>query len=40
MKHILARHEAELEIKSSYGEGSSFICRLPLSRAEERECDV
>jgi len=32
VKHILARHEAELEIKSIYGQGSSFICRLPLSR--------
>ena len=32
VKHILARHEAELEIKSSYSEGSCFICRLPLSR--------
>lgn len=32
VKHILARHEAELEIKSNYGEGSSFICRLPLNR--------
>lgn len=33
VKHILARHEAELVIKSHYGEGSTFICRLPLSRA-------
>ena len=33
VKHILARHEAELEINSALGEGSSFICRLPLSRA-------
>ncbi|PCI77750.1 MAG: phosphate regulon sensor histidine kinase PhoR [SAR86 cluster bacterium] len=33
VKHILARHEAELEIKSIYGEGSCFTCRLPLSRA-------
>lgn len=32
VKHILARHEAELEIQSTYGEGSSFVCRLPLSR--------
>lgn len=32
VKHILARHEAELEIKSRYGEGSTFICRLPLRR--------
>lgn len=32
VKHILARHDAELEIESSYGEGSCFICRLPLSR--------
>jgi len=33
VKHILARHEAELEIQSKYGEGSCFICKLPLSRA-------
>ena len=39
VKHILARHEAELEIKSSYGEGSSFICRLPLSRAASNVID-
>lgn len=32
VKHILARHDAELEIESNYGEGSCFICRLPLSR--------
>ncbi len=32
VKHILARHEAELETKSIYGQGSCFICRLPLSR--------
>ncbi|GJM12106.1 MAG: phosphate regulon sensor protein PhoR [Pseudohongiella sp.] len=32
VKHILARHEAELEIQSTYGKGSAFICRLPLSR--------
>ena len=32
VKHILARHEAELEIQSTYSEGSCFICRLPLSR--------
>jgi two-component system phosphate regulon sensor histidine kinase PhoR len=39
VKHILARHEAELEIKSSVGEGSSFICRLPLSRAASNAID-
>jgi two-component system phosphate regulon sensor histidine kinase PhoR len=33
VKHVLARHEAELEINSTYGEGSCFICRLPLNRA-------
>ena len=33
VKHILARHEAKLEINSALGEGSSFIFRLPLSRA-------
>lgn len=33
VKHILARHEGNLEISSTHGEGSRFICRLPLSRA-------
>jgi len=33
VKHVLARHEADLEINSTYGEGSCFICRLPLNRA-------
>jgi two-component system, OmpR family, phosphate regulon sensor histidine kinase PhoR len=32
VKHILARHGGDLEIKSEYGKGSRFICRLPLSR--------
>lgn len=32
VKHILARHEAELEVKSSFGEGSCFVCKLPLNR--------
>lgn len=32
VKHILARHEAELEIESTYGVGSRFICRLPMER--------
>jgi two-component system, OmpR family, phosphate regulon sensor histidine kinase PhoR len=32
VKHILARHEAELDIESTYGEGSRFIFKLPLNR--------
>lgn len=33
VKHILARHDAKLEIESVYSEGSRFICKLPLERA-------
>lgn len=32
VKHILARHEGALEVESEYGEGSRFICALPLDR--------
>jgi len=31
VKHILARHEAELEIKSEVGVGSEFSCQFPLT---------
>ncbi|HEY7840733.1 MAG TPA: phosphate regulon sensor histidine kinase PhoR [Gammaproteobacteria bacterium] len=31
-KHALARHEAELEISSELGTGSTFICRFPADR--------
>lgn len=33
VKHILLRHQAELKIESSLGEGSTFSCIFPLSRA-------
>lgn len=32
VKHALRRHDAELEIKSRLGEGSSFICHFPRHR--------
>ncbi len=32
VKHVLARHDGELDIESELGRGSSFICKLPLSR--------
>ncbi len=32
VKHILRRHDGRLSIQSELGQGSSFICRLPLSR--------
>jgi two-component system phosphate regulon sensor histidine kinase PhoR len=32
VKHALERHDAELEIKSELGKGSSFICHFPASR--------
>jgi two-component system phosphate regulon sensor histidine kinase PhoR len=33
VKHILMRHQAELKISSDLGEGSSFSCVFPASRA-------
>ena len=32
VKHALRRHEADLEIRSRLGEGSSFICHFPPHR--------
>jgi two-component system phosphate regulon sensor histidine kinase PhoR len=32
VKHCLRRHEAEFEIRSRPGEGSTFICHFPLHR--------
>ncbi|MEX2123577.1 MAG: phosphate regulon sensor histidine kinase PhoR [Woeseia sp.] len=32
VKHALGRHDAELEIESTLGEGSRFICRFPPER--------
>ncbi len=37
VKHVLARHEAELEIESRLGEGSCFSCCFPQSRAIKRK---
>ncbi|ARN76156.1 phosphate regulon sensor histidine kinase PhoR [Oceanicoccus sagamiensis] len=33
VKHILLRHQAELKIKSTLGEGSTFTCEFPGMRA-------
>ena len=32
VKHALVRHDAELEIESAVGAGSSFCCRFPVAR--------
>jgi two-component system phosphate regulon sensor histidine kinase PhoR len=32
VKHALARHDADLEIRSELGTGSTFICRFPPAR--------
>ena len=37
VKHILMRHDAELVIASTVGEGSCFTCRFPPSRFRHRE---
>ncbi|MEQ8954641.1 MAG: phosphate regulon sensor histidine kinase PhoR [Gammaproteobacteria bacterium] len=40
VKHVLVRHGGELDVQSKLGAGSSFTCRLPLSRvslAEDNE---
>lgn len=34
VKHILARHDAELEIESTLGKGSLFKCWLPIDRVQ------
>ena len=34
VKHVLQRHGAELEIQSTLGSGSEFICHFPLSRVQ------
>jgi two-component system phosphate regulon sensor histidine kinase PhoR len=34
VKHVLHRHGAELEIQSTLGSGSEFICHFPLSRVQ------
>lgn len=33
VKHVLLRHEGKLNIQSSLGQGSTFTCNIPLSRA-------
>ncbi|MGH8301987.1 MAG: ATP-binding protein, partial [Steroidobacteraceae bacterium] len=32
VKHVLQRHGAELEVRSVFGEGSTFICHFPPQR--------
>jgi len=34
VKHVLQRHGAELEVQSTLGSGSRFICHFPLSRVQ------
>lgn len=34
VKHVLQRHGASLEVQSTLGEGSSFICHFPHPRVE------
>lgn len=36
VKHVLARHEARLDIASTPGAGSTFTCQFPLSRVQVR----
>ena len=36
VKHVLARHDAVLEVESEPGQGSTFICRFPGSRVVSR----
>jgi two-component system phosphate regulon sensor histidine kinase PhoR len=35
VKHVLQRHAAELEVQSTLGSGSKFICHFPLSRVQQ-----
>ncbi len=32
VKHVLVRHGGELDVQSKFGQGSTFICRLPGNR--------
>ena len=32
VKHALRRHDADLEIRSKLGEGSTFVCHFPRDR--------
>jgi two-component system phosphate regulon sensor histidine kinase PhoR len=34
VKHALKRHDAELEISSQVGKGSTFTCHFPAARLE------
>jgi two-component system phosphate regulon sensor histidine kinase PhoR len=36
VKHVLQRHGASLEVQSTLGEGSSFICHFPQERVAPR----
>ena len=33
VKHVLARHDAQLQIESEAGRGSTFTCVFPVARA-------
>jgi two-component system phosphate regulon sensor histidine kinase PhoR len=35
VKHVLQRHAAELEVQSTLGSGSKFICHFPLARVQQ-----
>jgi two-component system phosphate regulon sensor histidine kinase PhoR len=37
VKHVLQRHGGELEVRSTLGAGSSFICNFPLPRIQTSE---
>ncbi|MBV8853102.1 MAG: phosphate regulon sensor histidine kinase PhoR, partial [Sinobacteraceae bacterium] len=34
VKHVLQRHGAELEVQSTLGQGSRFICHFPAARLQ------
>src|SRR5690606_30953972 len=36
VKHVLLRHQGRLDIESSLGKGSTFVCSFPLSLTESR----
>nr|MBF0681771.1 PAS domain-containing sensor histidine kinase [Pseudomonas sp.] len=36
VKHVLLRHQGRLDIDSSLGNGSTFICSFPLSQTAKR----
>ncbi|MBT8060360.1 MAG: PAS domain-containing sensor histidine kinase, partial [Gammaproteobacteria bacterium] len=40
VKHVLNTHQAELQIDSELGEGSTFVCTFPPERRRENDTEL